>query len=381
MTHLRSTSYEALSPFEMELGVRAEILSLLFDSASEPGSSVRYTDASPDWVPKISWVEQLLSIGGLPSGALRIIHDGVTLDRSQHKASTRLNGVMVNGLIDRNVVGEHLRIGDTLVLDDVGLWDPQVAAICNAIFCHTWRYINASYFVTPGGQSGFPFHADRELTVVFQIGGQKRWDVIEKPAGRSGGLEGDPITQSRSRQHTLNPGDVLVIPALFPHRTHSCGDSSSVHLTIGIRQFDFSDLAQFMFAESRVRIESLVTFSDSASSSVEALQGSIGDLDSGTWTVAAAKASIEMQTGRRFADSSIGMLSGPASVPSLWTVPAGDVVICLANRRMFAVTGAKSRQVQDLARRNSIHRLITGREIQRTTLPPGDAKLLDELGI
>lgn len=358
---------------------RPEIVDILLGRSCSQTDTAIFKDASPEWIPQISWVEQLLSIGGLPAASLRVVREGVTLDRSGYQARTRLNGTAVDGLIDRNGVREQLNSGNTLVLDDVGLWDPQISAICNASFVHVWQYANASYFITPGNQHGLPFHADSELTVVFQIAGTKRWDVIERKASTQGSLEGHPITQDPYRQFDLKPGDVLVVPSLFPHRTQSLGDSPSVHLTLGLRPFRLSDLVPHMFAQSGARLDSPSGALVSPSSSFGVLRDSVENLAAGSWAVAAAKASIEIQTGGRFADPSFAALSEAVYTPPLWTAPVGDDAICLAGRRMFTLTGNKARQVRELARKNAVHRLVTGREILRESLSADDQSLLVEL--
>ena len=110
------------------------------------------------------------------------------------------------------------------------------------------------YVSEPQMHTSAPPHTDKQDVVVVQTSGQKRWRVYSPPDpskkpltdmfDRGKGEDPLPLDALESElgcdlllDTTLNEGDVLFIPAAFPHTTDTvCAglDEMSIHLTFGL---------------------------------------------------------------------------------------------------------------------------------------------------
>lgn len=119
-----------------------------------------------------------------------------------------------------------------------GLW-PSLGSLCllsNAAF---GLPSNVNIYVTPPHVDlSVPPHTDRQDVLVFQTAGVKRWRVYRPPQRKKGvdplnrGKAGDvlsipeELSDKLEMDVVLRPGDVLYVPAGFPHTTDTCGPSS-----------------------------------------------------------------------------------------------------------------------------------------------------------
>jgi len=149
----------------------------------------------------------------------------------------------------------------TVVLLNAGFCVPEVAAVAQAALQATqlpiWLNI---YLTTPGLVRSTQLHTDKQDVILVQTTGRKRWRVYAPPAPSASPWL-DPFARGKgtdameAREEDLlvdtvmKPGDVMYIPAAFPHVTDtvnvassSASDSdseeedeeASVHLTIGV---------------------------------------------------------------------------------------------------------------------------------------------------
>lgn len=151
----------------------------------------------------------------------------------------------------------------TVIFNAFGAHVPSLAGPCLAVTDATDTPNAVNLYVTAyGKRTSAPPHTDKQDVLVVQTNGKKHWRVYEptlpslKPSAdvfaRGKGTDSLPLHVLESMENNLlletdlNPGDVLFIPAGFPHTTgtaHSDGnasddsdddDKTSVHLTFNI---------------------------------------------------------------------------------------------------------------------------------------------------
>jgi len=153
--------------------------------------------------------------------------------------------------------------GGTIYFNSAGSFWPALGALCRLTNYAFGLPTNINIYITPpGSKISVPPHTDRQDVIVFQTEGSKRWRVYNPPKRMKGkdplnrGKGGDVITQKELGAPLLDVilrrGDVLYVPAGFPHTTDTstileeetvpCNagsdeklfDETSVHLTMGL---------------------------------------------------------------------------------------------------------------------------------------------------
>jgi Cupin superfamily protein len=150
----------------------------------------------------------------------------------------------------------------TVIFNAAGAHIPRLAGPCLAVTEATLLPCALNLYVTaPGKRTSAPPHTDKQDVCVVQTSGRKHWKVFSPPDSavkpsadmfaRGKGDDSLPLHLLESDDDTLgcellletilNPGDVLFVPAAFPHTTSTAteGDSpeaeeTSIHLTLGI---------------------------------------------------------------------------------------------------------------------------------------------------
>ncbi len=151
----------------------------------------------------------------------------------------------------------------TVIFNAVGAHVPSLAGPCLAVTDATDTPNAVNLYVTAyGKRTSAPPHTDKQDVLVVQTNGKKHWRVYEptlpslKPSAdvfaRGKGTDSLPLPLLESMEDNLlletdlNPGDVLFIPAGFPHTTGTAhtdekdgddsedDDKTSVHLTFNI---------------------------------------------------------------------------------------------------------------------------------------------------
>ena len=157
-------------------------------------------------------------------------------------------------------VKEALEKG-TVILNAIGAHVPKLAAPSLACTDAT-SFPNAInlYVTSAGTRTSAPPHTDKQDVVVVQTSGQKHWRVFNPPDpsrkpmadmfARGKGDDSLPLHQLLDAEDSINSadllietvlktGDILFIPAAFPHTTSTAHasdlpDATSVHLTFNI---------------------------------------------------------------------------------------------------------------------------------------------------
>jgi len=152
-----------------------------------------------------------------------------------------VNAALEKGTVIFNTAGSHIPklAGATLACTDAA-----------ALPCALNVYVTAA-----GQRTSAPPHTDRQDVIVVQTQGKKRWRVYSPPDpamkpsadmyARGKGDDNLPLYSLEEGQYgckklldvTLEAGDILFIPAAFPHTTDTVSDledvpeNASIHLT------------------------------------------------------------------------------------------------------------------------------------------------------
>lgn len=148
--------------------------------------------------------------------------------------------------------------GATIKVEDFETRHPLMASICRTFEAEFGGDTYAMTFLTPPGRQGFGIHFDPVSSFIVQLSGEKHWKVYPewvpfptKTMNRplAGLAMSDPVLDI-----TLKPGDLLYIPAGYPHEA-VCTDQHSLHMTIGLgalRPLDIISHALSILCEQQV---------------------------------------------------------------------------------------------------------------------------------
>ncbi|MFB7473729.1 JmjC domain-containing protein [Kitasatospora sp. NPDC056184] len=136
-------------------------------------------------------------------------------------------------------LGDLLRQGATLIMDQVNVFDPTMEVACRALQWWARERVQVNAYLTTNAAEGFPLHWDDHDVIVVQLSGQKDWEV--RAASRTAPMYRDADPNSAPSETvifngTLHAGNVMHIPRGHWHqatRTRS-GTGHSLHVTFGI---------------------------------------------------------------------------------------------------------------------------------------------------
>lgn len=139
----------------------------------------------------------------------------------------------------------------TIVFNSAGGFIPPLAGVClETVAAFGIPAALNMYLTDPGQQLSAPPHTDRQEVFVLQTQGQKRWRVFAPPSVVLA-PKADPFARGKGKDElplasigaplldtVMQPGQVLYIPAGYPHTTDTLAGVSSaepsVHLTVGL---------------------------------------------------------------------------------------------------------------------------------------------------
>jgi len=139
----------------------------------------------------------------------------------------------------------------TVVFNSAGGFIPPLAGVClQTVSAFDLPAAINMYLTNPGQKLSAPPHTDRQEVFVLQTQGQKRWRVFAPPAPNAR-EKADPFARGKGKDEltldemesplldvVLSPGQVLYVPAGFPHTTDTLegitSPDPSVHLTVGL---------------------------------------------------------------------------------------------------------------------------------------------------
>lgn len=215
-----------------------------------------YWDVSPCVIRMKSQplFDQLAPIGALAElfGSLPMpVSDwfGLVAEKS-YPIGTEFNGP--DGSIDLAAAGRAYSTGFTLLLRRVHRRRKELGLLCrsleyNLMECNVALLdrVGANIYITPPNGRGFEVHYDDHDVFVLQVHGFKRWRIFDRIAGGPHrpprALTQDALPTRQVDDITLSPGDLLYLPAGYPHDA-STTDTFSAHVTIGIHTPSVLDL-------------------------------------------------------------------------------------------------------------------------------------------
>ncbi|MFD9973238.1 JmjC domain-containing protein [Streptomyces sp. NPDC059017] len=141
-------------------------------------------------------------------------------------------------MADMRRVGNHLRDGATLVLDQSNVFDPSMEVVCRALQWWSREHVQANVYLTTNDASGFDLHWDDHDVVIVQLAGEKQWEV--RGASRPVPMYRDAERNNTPSEDivwtgTMKAGDVMHIPRGYWHAATRVGhgDGHSTHVTFG----------------------------------------------------------------------------------------------------------------------------------------------------
>ncbi len=164
---------------------------------------------------------------------------------ARSKKNYEFAGPVATGDIE-SILGE-MQDGTTLILNGLNLREPKLARLCRVLAQETGHSFQTNLYLTPGGGQGFSAHYDNHDVFILQVLGFKHWQ-IEKTRRRLPSRGENRMPEEEGREirgehysFTLNQGDVVYIPRGFVHAAQ-CGPEPSLHITLGLTPFTWSNL-------------------------------------------------------------------------------------------------------------------------------------------
>ena len=173
----------------------------------------------------------------LRAPSFRVVKGGATLPQSSYTRRARIGSRTITDLIDVGRVYGHFADGATIVLQGLHRYWPAVTNLCRELEDILTHPVQANAYITPPVAQGLRVHADPHDVFALQTHGRKHWVVYEgEPQPAPDGSGATPTLDAQ-----LWPGDCLYIPKGTSHAARTV-DSSSIHLTLGIRTTTYADV-------------------------------------------------------------------------------------------------------------------------------------------
>ncbi|WP_433528661.1 cupin domain-containing protein [Micromonospora sp. CA-263727] len=186
--------------------------------------------------------DELLSRRGLRTPFLRVARDGQVLPAARYTGGGGAGAEIGDQVLDEKVL-ELYAGGATLVLQGLHRNWPALIDFTRDLSRAVGQPLQVNAYLTPPGSQGFATHYDTHDVFVLQVDGRKHWrvhpPVLPDPLERQPwGGRADEVAATAEGQPALDvvlePGDVLYLPRGWLHSAQA-QDSSSLHLTVGVR--------------------------------------------------------------------------------------------------------------------------------------------------
>lgn len=182
-------------------------------------------------------VDQIVSGMALRAPAFRMVKGGQTIDAGAYTRRARIGSRPINDLIDVGRVYALFDDGATIVLQGLHRYWTPVGDLCRRLEDVLTHPLQANAYITPPVAQGLDVHADAHDVFAIQTHGRKQWVVYEgNQQPEPDGSGGTPTMDAQ-----LWPGDCLYLPKGTHHAARTV-DSSSIHLTLGVRTVTWADV-------------------------------------------------------------------------------------------------------------------------------------------
>jgi hypothetical protein len=174
--------------------------------------------------------------------AARMVHDGTAVPLEQYYRVAIDDEPCL--LLDTGKAFDLLGSGYTLVVQCAHSNMPSITAFTSALERELGCQLDLSIFVTPPFSVGLKAHYDTSSAFIFQVHGQKRWQLYAPyhvlPSSRSTFTYADYRQTPLLADITLREGERLYIPRGVVHAPVTA-DDLSVHVTISLDLRTFAD--------------------------------------------------------------------------------------------------------------------------------------------
>lgn len=176
--------------------------------------------------------------------------DGDRLTRSERDGSSSEQRFRASryGVLDVQSVYRSYHDGFTAVINQMNRRSAAVSRLCRSLQAELHHPVGANLYLTPAHAQGFRPHVDMHDVFILQLHGTKEWHV-SSPSTELPLVSAQHYKQNLPdfQTYVLAPGDTLYLPRGFRHEAVT-GDSSSLHLTVGVHAFRWHDLLSDVLA-------------------------------------------------------------------------------------------------------------------------------------
>jgi hypothetical protein len=144
--------------------------------------------------------------------------------------------------------------GYTIVVNDVDQKIYLIREVSDALKEAMLGQVNCNGYVTPAGCQDLKKHYDDHDVFVVQVAGVKKWEVYHPrfnmhPVATTQYSDDYNEACTEKTSYELTPGDVLYIPAGFPHEAYCAAESASTHLSFSLQPLRVADMARYITAQ------------------------------------------------------------------------------------------------------------------------------------
>lgn len=183
---------------------------------------------------------------------LDLRYPNVTL-KNANRTVTSADYTVRGDSLDVAKVYQLFEEGATITLAFLDSVIPSLTALCRGLEAEFSSPFQSNVYLTPPGAQGAKVHFDSHDVFVLQVVGSKSWKTYGTPVELP--LRTQEFDPSRHEQGAptlefeLEAGDVAYIPRGVLHDARS-GDSLSLHITVGVLSYTWSDLLLELVAEA-----------------------------------------------------------------------------------------------------------------------------------
>jgi hypothetical protein len=205
------------------------------------GTFIRGTMPDPELCGRLLTPQRLLDLimrRSLAPHRLQCLIDGEFVHPQRYlTTSTARRGQVPVANMQR--LGQFLKSGCTLVIDEANTYDPTLEVACRALQWWTHELVQVNAYLTTGEAAGFQRHWDDHDVIIVQLAGEKNWEV--RGLSRSAPMyrDGEPNIEPPDEivwAGTLRAGEVMHIPRGYWHQAtrQRKGHGYSLHVTFGL---------------------------------------------------------------------------------------------------------------------------------------------------
>lgn len=149
------------------------------------------------------------------------------------------------GMSNINALYAEYQRGTTLILRGLQhRWQP-VANLYRNLESYFNHLIHINLYLTPKNAQGFASHFDTHEVFILQVEGSKHWRIYDTFEDLTLPIEQRSLPENKLQKPLheihLQAGELLYIPSGYVHEALT-SESSSIHLTVGINAYRWSDL-------------------------------------------------------------------------------------------------------------------------------------------